>query len=415
MEYGKCHNCGALNPLNAEKCRICGVKFNREIVQCGECGRVIPSWVEVCPYCGAVFKKHEQSKPLNVPTIMITSKAQKEPRKGGIWNGILIGFIIGILVSMAVIYPLVISPLQAENTGLKISLEELQQEYRNLSIENANLSIENKRLNNQYEMLNTSHEALLLQYKELNESYLQKTREYNDLLLNYTDLLRKYDSMMNPPEDLKFIVVLYFQTDYFSSSHEYWLYMKVNVSDFMSYRAMEHKGMTSYDSAPGYVIIDDYILDIVTAVKSKLVDGTDEEMVDALMSISQNKAKADEGINTTQPEAGTYYNIDATVKFPLETLVMHSGECMDDVILFQSLVKAAGISGAFLFIPEENHVKGGVILPSEPVHSTPGLFANYYVATVGDYYPAEITAYGWKIGQIGNDEAGMSVDIVPVP
>ena len=269
-------------------------------------------------------------------------------------------------------------------------------------------------LSNRYDLLNQSYTLLKINNSEMENEYQKKVEQYNSLLLNYTELSEKYDRISNPPKDMYFIVILYFQTKYFGNflgmkTHQHWIVLKVSVKDFMKYRAMEHPLLTDYSIAKDYVVVDKYIREIVSMVNSTLVENTKEELVDALMSVAQNK-----NVDTNESTAylsdwqyGTYYHIDRTLKYPLETLVMHSGECMDDVILFLSLVKAAGLDGAFLFIPEMHHVMGGVYLEKKPNYS-------YNPENYMGYYYAEITYYGWKIGELSDEAEGKHVVFVKV-
>ncbi len=380
-DYVKCDVCGALNPPDADRCKICGTVFNKEMAKCEVCGNIIPLDANVCPYCGAVFNKSSIPIP-----------PAKE--KSRFLRGMAIGILIGILISTAIIYPFYIIPMEKQNDTLNEQLESLETMYTNLSM--------------RYGILNNSYNILEGTNSNLQKDYQEKIDEYDSLLLNYTKIETKYDNLMNPPSDMKFIVVLYFTTHYFDNSKQYWIFLKIDVKDFMGYRNMSHPYLTTnYQQAKEYVVVDKYMEEIVSIVKSKLVDGTDEELVDSLMSLAQNKAdvfnmSSDVSDSMDNTMYGTYYWIDKTMKYPVETLVMHSGECMDDVILFQSLVKAAGLNGAFIFYPNKNHVQGGVKI-TEPSHSGSDLWLllnDETIANVDGYYVAEITRYGWKIGQL---------------
>ncbi len=157
--------------------------------------------------------------------------------------------------------------------------------------------------------------------------------------------------------------------------------------------------------------------EIVNAVKSKLVTSSDEELADALLSLVQNKitdgsnGKIFENLNNIP---GTYYSTDTSAKYPVETLILRSSECLDDSILFLSLIKTAGLKGGFAFfnLGTSGHVEQWINLTTgHPTHTHNGFY--WHTEINGNwYYPAETTAYGWRVGELPDNLAGLSFEFV---
>jgi len=399
-----CGNCGKIIPADAKVCPYCGVELS-DTVRCPKCGHEIPADSKSCPYCGYRFDKdHPMVKASARPVGLVNvsgeklppSKPPKAPKeKSGFWKGFGVGFMVALLIGMAFVGYFYVLPLQEENENLKHQLQDLQERYNSLSFK---------------------YDSLVMNYTYLNQSYLEKVQEYNSLLAQYTELQGKYDNLTDFGDE-KFIVLLYFTTNY--GANEYWLYLEIDPQVYLYYKQLPHLlGSSQYmEEFKNYVITDEIMEEIVDAVKSKLVTSSDEELADALLSLAQNKIiyGSNGAIYENQDHVpGTYYSIDDPAKYPVETLILRSGECLDDSILYLSLIKTAGLKGGFAFydLGTGGHVQAVVNLTiGHPTHTHNGSY--YHTEEDGIwYYPAETTGYGWRVGELPDNLKGLNFILV---
>jgi len=406
-----CGNCGKIIPANAKVCPYCGVELS-DTVRCPKCGHEIPADSKSCPYCGYRFDKdHPMVKTSARPVGLVgvsgekipPSKPPKAPKeKSGFWKGFGVGFIVALLIGMAFVGYFYVLPLQDENKNLNLQIQDLQERLQ--------------KLQEKYDSLSFKYDSLVMNYTYLNQSYLEKVQEYNSLLAQYTELQGKYQNLTDF-EDEKFIVLLFFTTDY--GNNKYWLYLEIDPQVYLYYKQLPHlPGSSQYmEEFKNYVVTDEITEEIVDAVKSKLVSSSDEELADALLSLAQNKIidGSNGAIYENQDHVpGTYYSIDDPAKYPVETLILRSGECLDDTILYLSLLKTANFKCGFLFIPPQGDLPAGhamaiVNLTSgTPTHCNPS--GAYCLKTEIQgiyYYPAEVTKYGRKVGESDLDLENM--------
>ena len=406
-----CGNCGHIIPVDAKVCPYCGVELSDKVI-CPNCGKEIPADSKSCPYCGYRFDKdHLPVRSAAVGYVPFSSsESSKPPRKpkkekSGFWKGFTVGFIVALLLGMAFVGYFYVLPLQKENKDLKLQLQDLQESYNSLSMK---------------------YDALVMNYTALNQSYLEKVQNYNSLLARYIDLQSNYTTLYGSFKNLtdfgdeKFIVLLFFTTDY--GANKYWLYLEIDPALYLHYKSLPHlPGNSLYtDEFKNYVVTDDVMEEIVDSVKSKLVSTSDEELADALLSLVQNKNNVHnvdgpgiyEDLNGTN--LGTYYHIDEYAKYPLEMLILRNGECLDDSIFYLSLIKTAGLHGGFAFYMLSNggHVEPWINLTSgHPTHTHNGSYC-YREINGSWYYPAETTAYGWRVGELPDELKGLDFEFV---
>ncbi|GEM_PF-1188492 len=410
-----CGNCGSVIPAEAKICPVCGVEL-ADTVKCPRCGHEIPATAKSCPNCGYRFDKDEEPvkieyEPTPVPRGEYATQSagvkEKTPEpktippqteKSRFWTGFAVGFVVALLITSGILAFGYIMPLQKEN--------------KELQSENINLQEQLNELRTKYTALSLKYNSTVLNYSTLNQQYLQEVARYNSLLANYTQLYGTYKNLTNF-EDEKFIVVLFFTTDY--GNKKYWLYLEIDPQVYLHYKMMPHlPGTSQYmEEFKDYVVVDNITQTIVDAVKSKLVSTSDEELADALLSLVQNKIT--DGTNGAVYEnldnvPGTYYLTDTPAKYPVETLILRSGECLDDSIFYLSLLKTAGFKSGFLFIPPQGSMQSGhamVILnltSGEPTHtSNYNCWRGYTEINGVRYYPAETTFYGCLVGESGLD------------
>ncbi len=386
-----CGNCGHVIPADAKVCPYCGVPLSDRVI-CPKCGKEIPAESKACPYCGYRFdKEHLPVRATSVKYIPFSSESSRpppKPEKSGIWKGLGVGFVVALLLGVVVLGYFYVLPLQEENEKLKLQLQELQERYNALSLK---------------------YDSLVMNYTSLNESYLEKVQKYNSLLARYHNLTDFGDE--------KFIVLLYFTTNY--GANKYWLYLEIDPQVYLYYKELPHvPGSSQYmEEFKNYVVVDDVMRTIVNAVKSRLVSDSDEELADALLSLVQNKIT--EGSNGDVYDnlhhlPGIYYSIDTSAKYPVETLILRSGECLDDSILYLSLIKTAGLKAgfAFYYIGNGGHVQPWINLTmGHPVHTQNGSYCHMDINGTW-YYPAEATGYGWRVGELPADLEGLEFEFI---
>ena len=101
-----------------------------------------------------------------------------------------------------------------------------------------------------------------------------------------------------------------------------------------------------------------------------------------------------------QMEAGEY------PRYPFETLVDEKGDCEDFSILGAAVLKCMGYEVALLV------VLGHAALGVAGATGLPGVFVERNGLR---YYYCEMTAEGWKIGQMPKEYEGKKMEVFPVP
>lgn len=103
---------------------------------------------------------------------------------------------------------------------------------------------------------------------------------------------------------------------------------------------------------------------------------------------------------TYQKEEGEY------PRYPVEALVDEIGDCEDFSILGAAVLKSMGYEVALLILP--THAALGV-------GGTEGMPGSFFEKDGIQYYYCEMTAEGWKIGDMPEDYQGEGVEIFPIP
>lgn len=93
-------------------------------------------------------------------------------------------------------------------------------------------------------------------------------------------------------------------------------------------------------------------------------------------------------------------------KYPVETLVDGEGDCEDFAILGAAILKCMGYEVGLMILP--NHAALGVAGTTD----IPGV---YIEKDSLRYYYCEMTAQGWKIGEMPEEYKQMKVEVYPVP
>ena len=117
-------------------------------------------------------------------------------------------------------------------------------------------------------------------------------------------------------------------------------------------------------------------------------NGGEEEVANAVLNFVQN-------IDYVSDE----YQVENTL-YPIETLVL--GGCCDDLsILYATLMYVLDYDLVFLNFPDQHHLCVGVHLSHKPTHTIAGI--SYWLYEGKEYYYAETTSVGWRVGELSKD------------
>ena len=104
-------------------------------------------------------------------------------------------------------------------------------------------------------------------------------------------------------------------------------------------------------------------------------------------------------------------------KYPVETLVNNSGDCVGLSLLAASIMKAGGLDVVLILYTgiSPDHMNVGVYLPNMPVYHTTGLAPTDFVYDNKTYWTAEATpAEDWKVGDQSASLATAEPTIIPL-
>src|SRR5208337_739011 len=104
-------------------------------------------------------------------------------------------------------------------------------------------------------------------------------------------------------------------------------------------------------------------------------------------------------------------------KYPVETLVNNSGDCVSLSILAASIMQAGGLDVVLIHYTgiTPGHMNVGVYLPYMPFYHTAGEAPTDFVYNNKTYWTAECTpAENWKLGDQWNALAKANATIIPL-
>jgi len=273
---------------------------------------------------------------------------------------------------------------------------------------------------NNWQEAQENYEQAYQDYLEAQENYEQAYQDYLEAQANYEQAYQDYLNILNEYNTYKqqvkentefsghFLTLIDWSSYYGTISHidE----VQIGYEDYFSYRldyphpshSYSNKWIVAdviasycFNSTPIYTIASD-IMDVMDTA----VDPTDENRIDALLSLVQDRGNDTICINYISD--GT----DDFAKYPIETLTEGNGDCEDKSILFVSLCASVGYSCAIFVIT--GHVFAGVYLDSTPTHNTQ--IGAWYVEINGlNYWTCETTIFGWRIGDLPVSSQGQSV------
>ena len=158
--------------------------------------------------------------------------------------------------------------------------------------------------------------------------------------------------------------------------------MPVSTAHLEGYRSY---GMESRQEYARLITPDDPYVQIVAMRVEEFADENGWSAVAVALSLAQSIAYVADNVST---------GMDEYPRFPLETLFDGQGDCEDKAVLYASIVISLGHDAAlFLILSEElSHMATGV--------AAPGLGGAYVSYNGTDYFYAETTSPGARIGQV---------------
>jgi hypothetical protein len=150
-------------------------------------------------------------------------------------------------------------------------------------------------------------------------------------------------------------------------------------------------------------IINQIVATIITQTQSK------EELADALLDFVQDKMHI----------MSVRYYPTTELKYPIETLVEMGGDCDTHSFLYATLMKAAGFKVLLLFSNETlsdglHHVATAVHLEKPPTNSLSRYEGTPFIANEEEYYLAETSMWGWRVGDIPGNLKNLTFQTIPV-
>ena len=108
------------------------------------------------------------------------------------------------------------------------------------------------------------------------------------------------------------------------------------------------------------------------------------------------------------------YEVITPAFYPLEILVRNSGDCDLFSFLAASILKAGGLEVVLLHYPTEEHMNIGVHLANPPQAARLSVFSVKDRNNI-EYYIAETTSEGWRVGESPQDLQDATAIIIPIP
>jgi hypothetical protein len=106
----------------------------------------------------------------------------------------------------------------------------------------------------------------------------------------------------------------------------------------------------------------------------------------------------------------------SNVKFPIETLVQNFGDCDSLTVLAASIMKAGGLDVVLFFYEDNlvNHMNLGIHLANGTINKIEGVELFSYEWEEKDFFVAETTGEGWKIGRQPKNYTHSEPIIIPI-
>jgi len=181
-------------------------------------------------------------------------------------------------------------------------------------------------------------------------------------------------------------------------------YEKYNSTTYSNHRIWNNETL---EPAKDYITNNETI---VSQIVETVINQTrsEEELANALLDFVQDK----------QNGLSIRYYPTRELKYPIETLVEMGGDCDTHAILYATLMKAARFKVLLLYsnekIDDQHHVAIAVHLEKPPQNSQPDIEDSVFTYNGEEYYYAETTGWGWRVGDLPSKFQNLTFRTMPL-
>lgn len=281
----------------------------------------------------------------------------------------------------------------------KSQLDDLSQQYQDLSSLHEATMGEVEELQEQYDALDQENQDLRDNLSVLSEEHQTLMEVYNETLVRYESLLMQYEiltgtSPLTPKPPSTDTIRRDFAWVYGGKTWTMSLHIPQYLYDFYSNRT--RIPTDDYSVYVTHPYDDEYLMNITERfeeiVSDEDYDGREE--VELVVAFIQSLPYTSDSVTT---------HFDEYPRYPIETLVDGGGDCEDTSILASGLLDHMGYGVVLVNLPE--HFGVGVDIDS---------YGSYYLYEGVKYYYVETTGEGWELGQLPNEYIGDSAVIYPI-
>jgi hypothetical protein len=320
---------------------------------------------------------------------------------------LLIGVVIGGSVGYGV--SLVYTPQFLEDVlpnNYKTRLDELTQQYLDLSSRHEVLTTEQEDLQAEYDELEGDHldleddysdladilENLTEDHDALNEAYNASLEDYDSLLMQY--LIVTGSAPLTPQPLSNDTIRRDFAWVYGGKTWAFSLYIPEHL--YLYYGNKTRVPTEDYSVYVTHPYDDEYLSTIIEEFDDIVAEeGYDEnQKINLIVSFIQSLPYTSDDVTT---------GFDEYARYPIETLVHDGGDCEDTSILASALLDLLGFDVVLINLP--GHVAIGVAVDAS---------GSYWPHEGTQYFYVETTGEGWEIGELPDAHQGASAVIYPL-
>ena len=320
---------------------------------------------------------------------------------------LLIGVVIGGCVGYGV--SLVYTPQFLEDVlpnNYKTRLDELTQQYLDLSSRHETRTSELEDLQGEYETLEGDHGDLEDDYSGLTDVLANLTDDHDALMEAYDEALEEYDSLLMQylivtgsapltPQPLSNDTIRRdFAWVYGGKTWAFSLYIPEHL--YLYYGNKTRVPTEDYSVYVTHPYDDEYLSTMIEEFDDIVAEeGYDEnQKINLVVSFIQSLPYTSDDVTT---------GFDEYARYPIETLVHDGGDCEDTSILASALLDLMGFDVVLINLP--GHVAIGVAVDAS---------GTYWPHEGTQYFYVETTGEGWEIGEVPEDHQGQSASVYPL-